>query len=444
MRSIIKNTFLTNRFYVVLTSIIGLFIAAYPFPILLVAAKISLVILAVTTVADGFFIFNTSVTFICTRKVSSILSLGSENTIRLSIKNTSDLPFALTIYDELPDQFQERNFSFTTAIQGQEKKQIEYVLRPLSRGEYAFGNTLLFIKSMIGLVERRSEIQTRVTVPVYPSILLMKQLELKTFTRISHHYGIKKLRRIGHSYEFEQIKNYVRGDDYRSINWKATSRRSDLMVNQYEEEKSQQIFCIIDKSRSMRMPFDGLTLLDHSINTALILSNTALKKDDKVGLLTFSNTINRLVKPDKGSRQLKNILEALYKEKEHALESNYEVLYQTTRSVIKGRSLIFLFTNFESYHALERMLPYLRRINNAHLLVVIFFENTELSTFALKDATDTEEIYQQTMAKKSLQEKIRISNELKKYGIQSIFTKPQDLPLNSINKYLELKSRGMI
>lgn len=444
MRPILKNVFLTNRFYLVLTGITGLLIAAYPFPILLIPAKISLIILAVTTLADGFFLFHSSVTFIATRKVSNILSLGSENSIRLSIKNTSDFPFMLHIYDSVPHQFQERTFSFRAAIAGQEKKQIEYVLRPLSRGEYRFGNTLLFVRSIISLVERRSEMQTGITVPVYPSILLMKQLELKTFTRISHHYGIKKLRRIGHSYEFEQIKNYVRGDDYRSINWKATSRRSDLMVNQYEEEKSQQIFCILDKSRSMRMPFDGLTLLDHSINTALILSNTALKKDDKVGLLTFSNTINRLVKPDKGSRQLKTILEALYKEKEHALESNYELLYQTTRSVIKGRSLIFLFTNFESHHALERMLPYLRRINTAHLLVVIFFENTELSTFAVQDAADTEEIYQQTMAKKSLQEKIRIINELKKYGIQSIFTKPQDLPLNSINKYLELKSRGLI
>jgi len=356
----------------------------------------------------------------------------------------SSLPFDLTIYDEIPDQFQERNFSFKSIIKGQEKQNIQYPLRPLTRGEYVFGNTLLFIKSKLGIIERRYEVKTTQAVAVYPSVLLMKQLELKTFTRISHHFGIKKLRRIGHSYEFEQIKNYVRGDDYRRINWKATSRRSELMVNQYEEEKSQQVFCIIDKSRSMRMPFNGLTLLDHSINTALVLSNTALRKDDKVGLLTFSNVINRLVKPDKGTRQLKHILEALYKEKEHILESNYELLYQSTRTLIKGRSLVFLFSNFESYQALERVLPYLRRINTSHLLVVIFFENTELSNFARVDAKDTEEIYQQTMAKKNMQEKIRIVNELKKYGIQSILTKPEDLPLNAINKYLELKARGML
>lgn len=419
-------------------------ILSHPFPFLLIPAKILLLVFVLISMADAFFLFSKSIQFACIRKISSVLSMGSDNSIKLSIRNMSSITFAIEIQEELPVQFQERNFSMHTILHGNEKQNIQYTLRPISRGEYQFGNTILFIKSKLGLVNRRIELATAQSVAVYPSILLMKQLELKTFTRISHHFGIKKLRRIGHSYEFEQIKNYVRGDDYRSINWKATSRRSELMVNQYEEEKSQQIFCILDKSRSMRMPFDGLTLLDHSINTALVLSNTAIKKDDKVGLLTFSNTINRIVKPDKGNRQLKTILEALYKEKEHILESNYELLYQSIRTTVKGRSLIFLFTNFESYQALERVLPYLRRINNTHLLVVIFFENTELSNFASTDAKDTEEIYQQTMAKKNMQEKTLIMNELRKYGIQSILSKPEALPLNSINKYLELKARGLI
>jgi uncharacterized protein (DUF58 family) len=444
VRSFFKHIFLTGRFFTGIAVILLLFILSYPFPILLIPAKVCLLIFVLISIADAFFLFSPSIKFACVRKAPSVLSLGSDNSIKLGIRNMSVITFEIEIQDELPVQFQERSFQIKTILEGNEKQNIQYTVKPLTRGEYEFGNILLFIKSKLGLINRRIEIPSAQTIAVYPSILLMKQLELKTFTRISHHYGIKKLRRIGHSYEFEQIKNYVRGDDYRSINWKATSRRSELMVNQYEEEKSQQIFCIIDKSRSMRMPFGGLTLLDHSINTALVLSNTALKKDDKVGLLTFSNTINRFVKPDKGSRQLKNILEALYKEKEHILESNYELLYQAIRTSVKGRSLLFLFTNFESYQALERVLPYLRRINTSHLLVVIFFENTELSNFALTDAKDTEEIYQQTMAKKNMQEKILIVNELKKYGIQSILSKPEALPLNSINKYLELKARGLI
>ena len=81
---------------------------------------------------------------------------------------------------------------------------------------------------------------------------------------------IKKIRRLGNNNEFEQIKNYVQGDDYRSINWKATSRRGELMVNQYQDERSQQVYCLIDKSRSMRMPFKGMTLLDWAPKAALL------------------------------------------------------------------------------------------------------------------------------------------------------------------------------
>ena len=119
----------------------------------------------------------------------------------------------------------------------------------------------------------------------------MKNFELKAFDRVSYSTGIKQIRRVGHSYEFEQIKNYVRGDDFRSINWKASSRRATLMVNQYQDERAQQVYSIIDKSRAMRMPFDGLSLMDYAINTSLVISNVALAKHDRAGLLTFSDVI---------------------------------------------------------------------------------------------------------------------------------------------------------
>ena len=119
----------------------------------------------------------------------------------------------------------------------------------------------------------------------------MKRFELKSFHKLSDKKGIKKMRRIGHSYEFEQIKNYVRGDDYRSINWKATSRRAQLMVNQFQDERAQQVYSMIDKSHAMKMPFNELSLMDYAINTSLVIPNVALQKHDRAGLLTFSDKI---------------------------------------------------------------------------------------------------------------------------------------------------------
>ena len=135
---------------------------------------------------------------------------------------------------------------------------------------------------------------------------------------------------------------------------------------------------------------------------------------------------------------------ALYKEKERPLEANYELLYHASRKLIKGRSLLLLYTNFESSYALERVLPILRRINNIHLLVVVFFENTEIKAFAGEEVSDTESIYYQTVAQKFIAEKAQMVQKLRQYGIQAILTKPEEPSINAINKYLELKSRGLI
>lgn len=404
-----------------------------------------LLILAVALlIYDIFLIYGRDVKLSAGRNFPKILSLGDHNTVRVIVVNESGHQLKIDLVDELPFQLQKRDFSKQFSINPLSEKVVRYEIRPVERGEYVFGAINLFVSSRIGLAQRRISIPTADKVPVYPSILQMKQFELKAFDRVTMQKGIKKIRRIGHSYEFEQIKNYVRGDDYRSINWKASSRRAALMVNQYEDERAQQVYSIIDKSRAMRMPFEGLSLMDYAINTSLVISNIALQKHDKAGLITFSDKIGSTIKADSKTTQLSKILNALYKEKERPLEANYELLYYITRKLIRGRSLILLYTNFESNYALERVLPVLRKINKTHLLVVIFFENTEIRSFAEEEVSTMEDIYYQTVAQQFLNEKSQMVQKLNQYGIQAILTRPQDLSINTVNKYLELKSRGLI
>jgi uncharacterized protein (DUF58 family) len=216
------------------------------------------------------------------------------------------------------------------------------------------------------------------------------------------------------------------------------------MVNQYEDERAQQVYCVIDKSRAMHMPFEGLSLMDYAINTTLVMSNIALQKHDRAGILTFSDKIGITIKAERKANQLNKILAALYKEQHRNNEANFELLFHSSRKLIKGRSLLLLFTNFESQYALDRVLPILRRINNLHLLVVVFFENTEIKEFVKTEVTRTEDIYLQTIAQKYLSEKEQMVQKLKQYGVQAVLTSPADLSVNTINKYLELKARGLI
>ncbi|MDZ7877910.1 MAG: DUF58 domain-containing protein [Saprospiraceae bacterium] len=440
----LKNLFLTRRFFLVFGAVIVLFIVSYSFGWLMAVAQTALVVVGGIVLADFFLLFNAKTRVSALRRTPRLMSLGDANRIFLDIDNRSLHRLRLNVVDEIPMQFQKRDFDMSLSFAAGEARRTYYDLTPTERGAYNFGSINLFATSFLGLVERRFVSEAEEIVPVYPSVIQMKNCELKAFRQISHQTGIKKIRRLGHSYEFEQIKNYVAGDDFRTINWKAASRRATLMVNQYEDERSQQVYCVIDKSRVMRMPFGGLTLMDHAINAALVMSNIVLKKKDKAGLLSFSDKIGSTLAADNSPNQLGKILNELYREKEGKGEASYELLYYAARQLIKGRSLLLLFTNFESQFALDRVLPTLRLLNNLHLLVVVFFVNTEIEDFAKGEANTTEDIFHQTIAQKFRDDKTQMVQKLRQYGIQSILTRPEDLNINTINKYLELKSRGFI
>ena len=219
--------------------------------------------------------------------------------------------FDVVIIDELPPQFQKRNFRIFQKLKSQEKKSISYNLVPLQRGEYHFGALQLFVSSKLGIAMRRFSFEAEQMVKTYPAFLQLKKFELISFNSSNLEFGIKKIRKIGNSFEFEQIKDYIQGDNIKNINWKATAKRNQLMVNQFQDEKSQQVYSIIDKGRVMKMPFDGLTLLDYAINSTLAFSNIALKKKDKVGMITFAEEIKTHLPASSKKTHLQTLLESL-------------------------------------------------------------------------------------------------------------------------------------
>jgi len=281
-------------------------------------------------------------------------------------------------------------------------------------------------------------------VKVYPSYIQMKKYEFLAMHNNLTEFGMKKIRRIGHTMEFEQIKNYIPGDDIRTINWKATAKRAELMVNQYQDEKSQPIYSMIDLGRVMKMPFEGLKLLDYAINSTLAFSNIALLKNDKAGILTFSKNLEKIVAASSKKTNLSVINEELYNITTDFSDANFALLYANIKRKINQRSLLILYTNFEHISALKRQLPYLKAIAKKHLLVTVFFENTELDTLIKENAEDLQSVYHKTIAEKYAYEKRLMIKELEKNAVHAILTKPQHLSVNVINKYLEFKAKGMI
>ncbi|HEY1114806.1 MAG TPA: DUF58 domain-containing protein, partial [Chitinophagaceae bacterium] len=206
----------------------------------------------------------------------------------------------------------------------------------------------------------------------------------------------------------------------------------------------QQIYCLINKGRIMKMPFEGMTLLDYAINASLVLSNTALMRQDKAGVITFAENLDAFVAADKKPGQLNTILEVLYRQETAFLEPDFEKLFSVIRNRISHRSLLVLFTNFESMESLQRELPSLKRMAHYHLLMVVFFENTELKSLIEGEVATLEDIYIKTIAEKYAHEKRLMVKELQSQGIVAVLTTPQKLTISAINKYLELKNRQSI
>lgn len=439
-----KNLYTTNLFYYCIGTIAVLFVLSFFFAWLYPVVWIIVGLFLVVCLVDIFLLFGQKKGIVARRELGDKLSNGDENFVQIQIESSYKFQTNITVIDEIPFQFQERDFSIQFQLNPQSTTEKIYSVRPTERGVYTFGFLNIYVSTKLDLFKKRYRFDNQKEVPTYPSFIQMRKYELLAIHNKLHLHGLKKIRRIGHTAEFEHIKEYILGDDIRTINWKATAKRNQLMVNQYQDEKSQNVYLIIDKGRVMKMPFSGLTLLDYAINASLAMGNVVIKKADKAGLFTFSKKVDTKLKADRKPVQIQRFMESLYQVKTDFKESDYERLLVQTKQHIRQRSLIILFTNFETLDGLNRQLPYLRSIAKLHLLTVVFFKNSELDELVHSKPKNTQQIYDKVIAEKLNNDKELIVRELRKYGIYSVLTRPEDLTIDVINKYLEFKARGLL
>lgn len=439
---VLKNLYFTTRFFYLLLGIAAIYTLGFFVNWMLWVANILLFLFFIAFTWDLIFLFGRKKALKITRNYPDKFSNGDQNDFSIAVESFYPLTVKARLIEEIPSQLQVRNFEFQQSLPPYKEQIVHYQLRPVKRGVYAFGYCHVFVQHL-GIIERRISLSETIEIPSYPSFIQLKKFLLMATTNRLNEIGVKRIRRIGSTLEFDHIREYTRGDEYRFINWKATGKTKQLMVNQYEEERSQPIYSLIDLSRSMRMPFNEMTLLDHAINAMLVLSNVTILKDDKAGILTFGKEVETHVVADKRNHQMNLISEALYKVTTDFKEAEYGRLYSYVARNINQRSLLFVYTNFETLDALHRQLPYLKLLNKSHLVVVIVFKNTELEELAQSHATKTIDIYNQIIAEKFNYEKQLIIQELQANGIQTIYTNPEFLTVNTINKYLEIKARGL-
>ena len=417
--------------------------AGYVFPLLFDVGRWMFLALVILVFVELFLLYHER-GMMASRTLSERFSNGDDNEVNIRVESIYSFPVRLEVIDEIPPVFQRRDVLFRLKLAMGEGKNIRYKLRSTERGVYSFGHVRVFASTPIGLVQRRFTLCQPCDVKVYPSYLMLTRYELLAMSNNLAEMGIKKIRKVGNHTEFEQIKDYVSGDDFRLINWRATARTSRLMVNVYQDERSQQVFNIIDKGRVMQQAFRGMTYLDYAINASLVLSYIAMRKEDKAGVVTFSDHFEDFVPASRRTGHMQNILEILYRQQTRFAESDYSALVAEVNQHITKRSLLILYTNFANRISMERQLPYLLQLNRRHRLLVVFFEDHEVKDYLATRSDSDEEYYRHVVAEQFAYEQRLIVSSLKQRGILALLTTPEALSVDVLNKYLEIKTRELL
>jgi uncharacterized protein (DUF58 family) len=377
------------------------------------------------------------------------MSLGSPNKVVITISfngNRILQPKKVFIRDETPSDFDSVGItSGDVYFQPDSREQsLLYHLVPHAKGDYVFGNTSIKYDGPLGLISRVHTFKTSQDIQVYPNLKEIEKFDLLARRGLLQQLGIRNLRLRGGGSEFESLREYVPGDEYRRIDWSATARRNKLISRQYEAERSQNIILAIDAGRTMLQPIQKMSKLDYVINTSLMLAYVAVQNDDKVGLFVFDADTRIFIPPAKSKTQTYRIMNALYNVEARMVESDYVAAFDDLATRWRRRSLFVLFTDLLDPDSSAGVLNAMTLVERRHKSVCVTVSDPNITESAALNPETEAEVYQKAVAMQTLHERKSAINVLKRRGVWSVDSPPASLSADLINRYMEIKARGGI
>ena len=421
-----------------------LFVARAPW--LLTAVLLYNALLAACAVADFLASPQPDQAVSLTRTVDDKLALGAPNAVTIEVRNRTNAPLALTIRDLPPP-----TFDLDRAVEGRlllpsDPRPVRFVyhVTPPAKGDFTFGDLYFQYPGRLGLVRRQAVAVARRSVKVYPNLVETAKYELLARRGRLMQLGIRAARVRGGGSEFESLREYVPGDEYKKIDWSATARRGKLISRQYEAERSQNIMLLLDTGRTMLQSVQKMAKLDYVVNTALMLAYVAAASDDKVGLMAFDADIRAYLPPAKSKAQVYGILESLYNLEARMVETDYKAAFQNLSTRWRRRSLVVLFTDLVDPDSSAQILDAVPMISDLHRVVCVTVSDPNILQAAKSVPTDSGGVYRKAVATQVLQERRAAITVLKRRGVWTIDSPPEELSADLINHYLDLKARSMI
>ncbi|MDO8964257.1 MAG: DUF58 domain-containing protein [Coriobacteriia bacterium] len=371
-------------------------------------------------------------------------SIGVANRVVLAVENRSGRTALLTGRETPPPGFDGARAFGPLSLEPRTETEIAFAFTPRARGLYAFGDVGVRSAGPWGLAGRIARLPLAQDAKVYPDIQAVRSYALLARKGALAEMGVKRMRLAGDGTEFEALRDYLEGDDFRDIDWKASARRGKPIVRSFEVERSQTMVIAIDAGRLMTPRVGALTKLDRAVNAALMLAYIGTERDDLVGLLVFGRDVERYLPPRKGHRQFLAILEALYSVEGRVEEPDYDRAMRFLAAKLPKRSLAVVFTELQGREPSRRLLATLSGMAPRHLPLVITQRNRDIEARTRCEARTETDVFESSVAESLLADKAAALRMLQARGALVLDVFPEEMTIAAVNRYLEVKARGRL
>ena len=378
------------------------------------------------------------------RLVEPILRSGVANAVHLEFTSRSGAPLRGEVRDEAPlNVTAEGHRQPFSVAPGPRPTRLTYTVNPPARGDARFGDLHLRLMGPLGLCARQVRVPAEQVVKVYPDLTALTQ-EALALARASDAPAERVQRRVGEGREFESLREYRTGDDYRTVDWKASARRAKTMVRVYQPERNQPVLLLLDCGRHMAGKVDGRRKLDHAVDAALRLAKVSLDAGDLVGVLAFASDVRAYLPPRKGREHLRLLTETLYRAEAALEESDYGRAYDFAFARSSRRSLVVLFTDLVDPDASGTLLARTLALRPRHLPVVASLLDEDLQAAATAVPGSPQDAYTRQAAARLEDEYRRTAVTLRDSGVLVVRAPARGFGAAAINTYLHVKARGLL
>lgn len=375
------------------------------------------------------------------RRMDARLVVGVDNVVTVQLRNPGARTLRVRVRDDLPDGWAGSPDELEVTLPPHSRRELSYTVRPGRRGRFRFGDLHLRITGRAGLGAAIVAVRAATDARVYPNVLGPRRYELAARLGGLRQAGFRRVRATGGGGEFEQLAEYVPGQPYRDVDWKATAKRGRPVVRLHQQERSQQVLLCIDCGRMMAPKLDGISKLDHAINAALMLAYVALRNGDRVGLVVFADVVKTFVPPGRGPGQYRRLLEALYEVEASSTHVDFRRLVEILKLRVPRRALLVMFSDLlDQDHAMP-LAEHAGLLRRKHLPVCVTMQDPVAGELADRPAVTELDVYRRAAAADVLAERDAVKAHLAKSAVDVVEAPPGELSVATVNRYLEIKAR---